>query len=136
MSTFSQNPDPTTFDEITATIPRPSAWEIMFDAAEEELRATRPEGFETEEIGRNAWGNLPESERPAALDVLFYTFWAAVQSDADEMARYERERDVRTALRARLDEFELLTRLSSPVSRDLVEDIATLAAQLHAGGLR
>lgn len=132
MSTFSQNPD--SFDEITSGVPMLSPWQAMWNAAEEMLLQARPEGFTPEDIGQVAWDCLPEQEREEALGVLFYTYWAAVQSDADEMVRYERERDVRTALRARLDEFELLTRLSSPVSRDLVADIANLSAQLLAGG--
>lgn len=87
MSTFSQNPEPTTFDQIMCGVPMISAWEAMFSEAEESLRAVRPDGFDVIDIGRVAMELLPESEQAAALDVLFYTYWAARQDDLAARAR-------------------------------------------------
>ena len=56
------------------------------------LRETRPEGFDVHDIGRAAFDSLPEEEKEAALDVLFYTYWAARQSDLEARARKEAER--------------------------------------------
>ncbi|GAA3032783.1 hypothetical protein FHS39_002514 [Streptomyces olivoverticillatus] len=82
---------PDEFDRITCGVPMVSAWQAMFAEAEEMLRATRPEGFDVEEIGRTAFHCLPERERDAALDVLFYTYWAALQSDRETLAQHESE---------------------------------------------
>ncbi|MEV8474903.1 hypothetical protein [Streptomyces sp. NPDC051173] len=87
MSTFSQNPEPLDFDRITRDVPMASAWQTTFDEAEEMLRATRPEGFDVEKIGRVAFDRLPEHERDGALDVLFYTYWAALRSDRETAIR-------------------------------------------------
>ena len=90
MSTSSQNPYPIDeFDRITSRVPYISAWDAMFSEAEEMLRETRPEGFDVHDIGRAAFDSLPEEEKEAALDVLFYTFWAARQDDLEARARYE-----------------------------------------------
>jgi GrpB-like predicted nucleotidyltransferase (UPF0157 family) len=90
MSTFSQNPElPSEFDQIMCGMPMLSAWQAMFAEAEEMLREARPEGFEVEDIGRTAFDSLPESEKEAALDVLFYTYWAARQADVETLARLE-----------------------------------------------
>ena len=83
---------PDDFDEITCGIPATSAWEAMFTEAQEVLAASRFDGFEVEEIGRTAWDcmkSLPEAEQAAALDVLFYTYWAARQDDLAARARYQ-----------------------------------------------
>ena len=80
---------PDDFDEITCGIPATSAWEAMFTEAQEVLAASRFDGFEVEEIGRMAFDSLPESEKAEALDVLFYTYWAARQDDLAARARYQ-----------------------------------------------
>ncbi|MFE6127474.1 hypothetical protein ACFQ6Q_04240 [Streptomyces sp. NPDC056437] len=91
MSTSWQNPDPVTdFDRIMCGVPAMSAWEAMFTEVEEMLREVKPEGFIVEDIGRAAFDSLPESEKEAALDVLFYTYWAARESDRETRARHER----------------------------------------------
>lgn len=87
MSSSSQNPD--TFDQITCGVPVISAWESMFTLAEETLAESRLGGFEVEEIGRTAFDSLPEAEKAEALDVLFYTYWAARQDDLAARARYQ-----------------------------------------------
>ncbi|MFD9567712.1 hypothetical protein [Streptomyces sp. NPDC059994] len=134
MSTFSQNPDPiTTFAELAAETVVAPTWQIVFDAAEEHLAATRPSEFDTEDIGRTAWSWLKEPERESALDVLFYTYWSAQVNDAEELARFERERAPRAALRERLAEFRSLADRSRPVPYALLADIATLAEQLMGG---
>lgn len=89
MSTFSQNPEPTTFDEITRDVPMLSPWQAMWNHAEEMLREARPDGFEVEDIGQVAWDCLPEQEKEEAFGVLFYTYWAATQSDRETRAQYE-----------------------------------------------
>ncbi|MEU9323277.1 hypothetical protein AB0D91_05595 [Streptomyces canus] len=81
------NFDPLTpFDEITSSVAFISPFEAMWNAAEEQLRAEHPEGFEVEEIGRIAFNSLPLSEREEALDVLFYTYWAATLADREARA--------------------------------------------------
>lgn len=101
MSAFDQTPEPpepylfeqlpqfeslTPFDEITSAIPRVSPLQALWNAAEELLLATRPEGFEVEEIGRVAFEQLPEAERERAFDELLYTYWEAVASDRETWA--------------------------------------------------
>ena len=72
-------PEPLTpFDEITSSVPRVSPFRTMWNEAEELLHATRPDGFEVEEIGRIAFDDLPEAEKKDALDELFYTYWTAL----------------------------------------------------------
>jgi hypothetical protein len=80
---------PDAFDEITRGVPMPSPWQAMWNEAEDVLFAARPEGFEIEEIGRAAFESLPESEKAEALDVLFYTYWAALQADRETRAAIE-----------------------------------------------
>lgn len=121
------------FDVITQDVVPLSPWQSMFDAAEEHLTATCLNGFDVEEIGRTAWSWLPELEREWALDILFYTYWSAQVNDAEEQARYERERRPRAELRERLTEFRSLADRSSPVPHALLADIATLAEQLMGG---
>lgn len=90
MSTSWQNPaTPDEFDRIMCGVPMASAWEAMFAEAEETLQAARPEGVDVLDIGRAAFDSLPESEKEAALDVLFYTYWAARQDDLAARARYQ-----------------------------------------------
>jgi hypothetical protein len=80
-------PEPLTpFDEITSSVPIVSPFQTMWDAAEDMLRETHPEGFQVEEIGRVAFGSLPESEQAEALDALFYCWWTALQSDREARA--------------------------------------------------
>jgi phage terminase large subunit GpA-like protein len=80
-------PEPLTpFDQITSSVPIVSPFEAMWNAAEEMLRETHPEGFEVEEIGRVAFGSLPEGEKEEALDCLFYTYWTATLADREARA--------------------------------------------------
>lgn len=130
---------PDEFDVITTGVRVLTPWKAAFEEAEETLVAAREDAlrrgdFEIEDIGRAAWDFLPEAEREGALDELFYTYWSVVQSDADELARYERERDVRAALRDRLDELHTLTGDSVAADRALHEQIADLAGQLLGRG--
>jgi hypothetical protein len=82
VSDFSLTP----FDEITSSVPIVSPFQTMWDAAEDMLRETHPEGFQVEEIGRVAFGSLPEAEQDEALDALFYCWWTALQSDREARA--------------------------------------------------
>ena len=130
---------PDEFDEIMTGVRVLTPWKAAFDEAEETLLAAREDelrrgDFEIEDIGRAAWDFLPEAEREAAQDELFYTYWSVVQSDADELARYERERDVRTALRERLDDLHTLTGSSVAADREILERIADLAGELLGRG--
>ncbi|MFD6113659.1 hypothetical protein ACFWG0_26600 [Streptomyces yangpuensis] len=68
-----------------------TALDAMFDEAEELLLATRPEGFEVEEIGRLAFDRLPEVDKAKAFDTLLYTYWAARDHDRKVLARLEAE---------------------------------------------
>lgn len=79
----------TPFDEITSSVPLVSPFQAMWNEAEELLRATHPEGFEVEEIGRRAFALLPEAEKGEALDALFYCWWAALESDREARAARE-----------------------------------------------
>lgn len=80
-------PEPLTpFDEITSSVPIVSPFQTMWNEAEEMLREAHPEGFEVEEIGRVAFGSLPESEKEEALDCLFYTYWTATLADRETRA--------------------------------------------------
>jgi hypothetical protein len=81
--------DLTPFDEITAKLPQLSAFQAAWNEAEELLAAAQPEGYEVEEIGRIALDCLPEAEKPAALDALFYCWWTALQSDREARAAFE-----------------------------------------------
>lgn len=74
------------FDEITSGVPVVSPFEAMWNEAEEMLRETHPDGFEVEEIGRVAFGSLPDGEKEEALDCLFYTYWAATMADRETRA--------------------------------------------------
>ncbi|MFG3585040.1 hypothetical protein [Streptomyces sp. NPDC047990] len=73
----------TPFDEITSDVPLVTPFQTMWNAAEETLLATQPQGFEVEDIGRRAWALLPEAERAQAFDELFYTYWEAVMADRE-----------------------------------------------------
>lgn len=77
------------FDRITSQVRMVSPLETMFRAAEETLLATRPEGFEVEEIGRLALKRLPKCEQEQALDELLYTYWEAHAADREMWARHE-----------------------------------------------
>jgi hypothetical protein len=81
--------DLTPFDEITAKLPQLSAFQALWNEAEELLRETHPEGFEVEEIGRIAFDCLPGEEKPAALDALFYCWWTALLADREARAAFE-----------------------------------------------
>jgi hypothetical protein len=76
----------TPFDEITSGVPVVSPFQAMWNDAEELLYATRPDGFEVEEIGRLAFEALPEAEKAEALDCLFYTYWTATIADREARA--------------------------------------------------
>lgn len=76
----------TEFDRITASVPMVTPFRALWNEAEELLLATRPEGFEVEEMGRLAFEELPEAEKAAALDELFYTYWAATIADRETRA--------------------------------------------------
>lgn len=77
------------FDRITTGVPMVSPFQALWNEAEELLHATRPDGFEVEEIGRLAFEELPESEKAAALDVLFYTYWTAVLADRETRSLHD-----------------------------------------------
>ncbi|MGW9397252.1 hypothetical protein [Streptomyces sp. NPDC055642] len=81
--------DLTPFDRITSQLPQLSAFQAVWNEAEEVLAASRLEGFEVEEIGRRAFDRLPEEEKPAALDALFYCWWAALEADREARIRYQ-----------------------------------------------
>jgi len=71
--------------DMAELLPR---WRIEFEKAEAELRESGDlSGIEP--IGRLAWSRLPEAEKPAALDCLFYTYWAAAAAESDERERRE-----------------------------------------------
>ncbi|MCY0962455.1 hypothetical protein [Streptomyces sp. H27-H5] len=74
---------PDEFDLIMREVAPLTAFAALFDEAEELLAATRPGGFDIEEIGRLAFEELPESEKAAALDELFYTYWSARELERD-----------------------------------------------------
>lgn len=77
----------TDFDRITAKLRMAiSPLHTLFEQAEEELLATRPEGFTPEDIGRRAWDLLPEGEREQAFDELLYTYWEAATADREARA--------------------------------------------------
>ena len=72
--------DLTAFDEITASIPRPSIWRAAFAEAEAHLADASPAGVDVLDIARAAWDCLPDEEaRDEALDALFYGWWEAEQ---------------------------------------------------------
>lgn len=73
----------TEFDRITSGVPMLTPFRTLWNEAEELLLATRPEGFEVEEMGRLAFEELPDAEKAAALDELFYTYWAATMADRE-----------------------------------------------------
>lgn len=81
--------DLTPFDRITSHLPQLSPFQAVWNEAEEVLAASRLEGFEVEEIGRMAFDCLSEEEKPAALDALFYCWWAALEADREARARYQ-----------------------------------------------
>ena len=92
-------PDPerellTPFDVITGKLPQLSAFQALWNEAEELLGKEHPEGYEVEEIGRIAFECLPEAEKPAALDALFYCWWTALQSDREQRAAFEEQAGV------------------------------------------
>lgn len=70
-------------------VPYLTPLEALFDEAEEQLRAERPEGFNVEQIGQLAFSKLPESEKAEALEELLYVFWAARDSDRKAIAQHE-----------------------------------------------
>lgn len=77
------------FDRVTSRVRGVTPLQTMFAKAEEELLATRPEGFNPEDIGRRAWELLPEAEREQAFAELLYTYWEAITADAEMWARRE-----------------------------------------------
>jgi hypothetical protein len=77
------------FDRITAKARMVTPLQTLFAQAEEELLATRPEGFTPEDIGRRAWQLLPEAERETAFAELLYTYWEATTADDETWAARE-----------------------------------------------
>lgn len=128
--TFDDFEQPDEFDVITREVPMPSAWQAMWTEAEEMLHAAHPEGFDVLDIGRVAFDSLPESEREAALDCLFYNYWAARISDEAELERYEREKHARAEIRYLLGRFQDLAESQQPVPYALLADIARLSLPL------
>lgn len=85
-------PEPLTpFEQITRHLPHLSPFQALWNEAEELLADEHPEGYEVEEIGRIAFSCLPEEEREAALDALFYCWWTALQSDRERRAAFEEQ---------------------------------------------
>ena len=125
-----------TFDDLTCGLSSATPLSEMFDAAEEHLAAACPEGFTPEDIGRLAWQSLPGSERAEAMDQLLYGFWAARENDREELARWEREHEVRDQLKGALFLYRLAADCPTPVSYELLAEIARLANQLMGGGQR
>ena len=74
------------FDRMTASVPMLSAFRVLWNWAEELLQANHPEGFEPQEIGRTAFDCLPEEEREAALDELFYAYWERIVDAREDRA--------------------------------------------------
>ncbi|MFD7554179.1 hypothetical protein ACFV9E_06515 [Streptomyces sp. NPDC059835] len=70
-------------------MPHISAFTSLYDEAYELLLATRPDGFEPEEIGELAFEALPEAEKATAMQELFYTYWSGRELDRQAIARYE-----------------------------------------------
>lgn len=81
--------DLTEFDRITSAVPMLTAFRALWNEAEELLLATRPDGFDVEEIGRMAFEELPEAELDTALGELFYTYWAATMADRETRTRMD-----------------------------------------------
>jgi hypothetical protein len=79
---------PDEFDLLVREVPIVTPFATLFAEAEEVLAATSLAGFTAEEIGRTAFDCLPESEKAAALDELFYTYWSARELDRESLARY------------------------------------------------
>lgn len=83
--------DLTPFEQITAKLPHLSPFQALWNEIEEVLVETHPEGYDVLDIGRAAFDCLPESEKPAALDALFYCWWTALQSDREQRAAFEEQ---------------------------------------------
>jgi hypothetical protein len=77
------------FDRITTQVRMVTPLQTLFAQAEEELLATRPEGFTPEDIGRRAWELLPQGEKEQAFAELLYTYWEATTADDETWARHE-----------------------------------------------
>lgn len=77
------------FDRITTQVRMVSPLQTLYAQAEEELAATRPEGFTPEDIGRRAWELLPDAERDQAFAELLYAYWETTVADRETWARHE-----------------------------------------------
>lgn len=77
------------FDRVTSRVRGVTPLQTMFSQAEDELLATRPEGFNPEDIGRRAWDLLPEAEREQAFNELLYAYWEATVADRETWGRCE-----------------------------------------------
>jgi hypothetical protein len=77
------------FDRITTQVRMVTPLQTLFAQAEEELLATRPEGFTPEDIGRRAWELLPQAEKEQAFAELLYTYWEATTADEEKWAAHE-----------------------------------------------
>lgn len=128
--------DLTVFNEIVADLPMPTMWQTAFEAAEEQLQAELPEGFNPRLIGQVAWEQLPEGAEEKARDELFYVYWAAQDREELELARWEREKESRAKRQLLLEEFGRLADGSRPVPYALLADIVRLTYQLNGGGER
>ncbi len=84
----------TPFDVITAKLPQLSPFQALWNEAEEYLADEHPEGFDVLAIGRLVWEDIPEAEKPGALDALFYCWWTALQSDREQRAAFEAQAGV------------------------------------------
>ncbi|MFD5566583.1 hypothetical protein [Streptomyces cadmiisoli] len=77
------------FDRLTTQVRMVTPLHTLFAQAEEELLATRPEGFTPEDMGRRAWELLPIGEREQAFTELLYTYWEAFADDRETWARID-----------------------------------------------
>lgn len=87
MSDYSLTP----FEEVTREVPYLSAWQAVWNEAEELLVKTCPDGFTPEDVGRVAWDMLPEAEQLEALDALFYAWWSSLMADRERRAAFEEQ---------------------------------------------
>ena len=88
------HPEPyvlTLFEQITAKLPHLTPFQTLWNEAEDYLADEYPEGYDVLQIGRLVWEDIPEAEKPAALDALFYCWWTALQSDREQRAAFEEQ---------------------------------------------
>lgn len=123
--------EPDEFDLMVTKVPSVSPLQTMFAWAVEHLRATRPDGFEVQDVGRLAYESLAEGEeRGAAFDELLSTYWEATLADEATLAHSEELREQRQELRRLLGQFEDLAQGSGLVPYALLLEIARLSLPL------